>query len=138
VYICGFYDFQVTCTIFQNGGGGGWKLKNFPEIFCPRRVLSHFPFSYNAASVIILECRTDGTFAVICILYEFCKISNSCKINTLKFCFFSDKKERNINLSPPFYKRKLLHSDGIKSLFKRRLSEIQNLSQRIQQLTLYA
>ena len=42
------------------------KLKNiFLEIFCLRIVLSHFPFTYIAASVIILECRTDGTFAII-------------------------------------------------------------------------
>jgi hypothetical protein len=53
----------------------GEKAKKIPEIFCVRRVLFHLPFSYNAASGIILECRTDGTFAVLCILYGFCKIS---------------------------------------------------------------
>jgi len=38
----------------------GENSKIFPEIYCLRRMLSHFPFSYNAASGIILECRRDG------------------------------------------------------------------------------
>jgi len=38
VNICGFYDFRVTCIIFQNGG----KTQKFPRKFLSKK--SAFPF----------------------------------------------------------------------------------------------